>query len=470
MYERRFEIGQGQHLTLAETSANVTLVTWDEDKVLVRLYKGREEHLTVDDTENGPSLSALTSCEVKVPHAVEVHVRQARGNLTVKGVVNLNAEQIRGNLKLCEIGDAVIVEVYGNLRVATADSVRISGTAFGNADLNQVASVDLQNVRGNLRVQAAERLRASRIGGSLQARGISGAVDCDQVGGNAMLTDVAGRVTLDQVAGSLAGRSLTGGVKAPKVGGNLALEGEMGGGCSYHSKVGGNAVLRLQQEANAYFSLSAGGHLKSSLLLQDEERTGRSLTGTLGSGGAEVFVEAGGNLLLGGDRVAVGTELGEEISRQIEDTLRAVDLEAIGRQVSDEMETALSRLRVKMESIDWDRIGLRTQQAVEKAMDRMQVDMERLTEKTARQQERLERHAEKEAHRRARQEQRRRRSAEREPFVEGRVEVSDAPEEPAGQAEATGLDLEQERLSILRMVEQGQITPQEAEMLLDALE
>jgi hypothetical protein len=31
------------------------------------------------------------------------------------------------------------------------------------------------------------------------------------------------------------------------------------------------------------------------------------------------------------------------------------------------------------------------------------------------------------------------------------------------------LDLGEERLSILRMVEQGQISPQEAEMLLDAL-
>jgi hypothetical protein len=30
-------------------------------------------------------------------------------------------------------------------------------------------------------------------------------------------------------------------------------------------------------------------------------------------------------------------------------------------------------------------------------------------------------------------------------------------------------DLDEERLSILRMVEQGQISPEEAEMLLDAL-
>jgi len=31
-------------------------------------------------------------------------------------------------------------------------------------------------------------------------------------------------------------------------------------------------------------------------------------------------------------------------------------------------------------------------------------------------------------------------------------------------------DLDEQRLSILKMVEQGQITPEEAEMLLDALE
>jgi hypothetical protein len=31
-------------------------------------------------------------------------------------------------------------------------------------------------------------------------------------------------------------------------------------------------------------------------------------------------------------------------------------------------------------------------------------------------------------------------------------------------------DLDEERLSILRMVEQGQISPEEAEMLLDALQ
>jgi E3 ubiquitin-protein ligase DOA10 len=123
-----------------------------------------------------------------------------------------------------------------------------------------------------------------------------------------------------------------------------------------------------------------------------------------------------------------------------------------------------------MESIDWDRIGLRTQQAVEKAMDRMQIDVERVAEKAARQQERLERHAQKEAHRRKRQEQKHHRTAEGESMSEGNGEVVDWPEDPAGQPAAPEYDLEQERLSILRMVEQGQIAPQEAELLLDALE
>ncbi len=47
--------------------------------------------------------------------------------------------------------------------------------------------------------------------------------------------------------------------------------------------------------------------------------------------------------------------------------------------------------------------------------------------------------------------------------AEGTAAEVDAPADP-------GPNLDEERLSILKMVEQGQVTPAEAEMLLDALE
>jgi exonuclease VII large subunit len=167
----------------------------------------------------------------------------------------------------------------------------------------------------------------------------------------------------------------------------------------------------------------------------------------------------------------MGAELGEEISRQIEAGLQAIDLEAIGRQVSEEMDAALSRLQVKLESVDWERIGTQSQSAVERAMEQMRRNMDRMVEKAARHQEKVERKVEREQRRLERLERRRQKVAGREQGAQ--EELGDAATEAAyrddGPVEPEP-DLDEERLSILRMVEQGQISPEEAEMLLDALQ
>ena len=274
-------------------------------------------------------------------------------------------------------------------------------------------------------------------------------------------------VTLDQVAGNLNAKSLTGGAKIGRIGGNLLLNGELGTGCSYHLKADGNALLRLVEGTNAHLTLSAKGRLQSSMELGDAERTTQTLTGTLGEGGAEVVVEAKGNLLLGGDPSC--SELGVEISRQVEEALGAIDFEAIGQQVSGELEEAMSRLRVKLESTDWERVGHRARAAVERAMERIQRDMDRWAAGVARHQVRVERAATRDAYREARAARRTARRDQRQGWqgseqYEGE-DSEGTPSEPLGPE----VDLDEERLSILRMVEQGQVTPEEGELLLDAL-
>lgn len=173
-----------------------------------------------------------------------------------------------------------------------------------------------------------------------------------------------------------------------------------------------------------------------------------------------------GNLVLAGSHEPTGEDLGEEISRQVEEGLRAIDLEAIGRQAGEEMEAAMARLRVKLDGMDWERVGQRAQQAVERAMAQMQRDVDRLAAKAARHQESLERRAEREAERLTRLERRWQRPAWPQPaeavVAESRTRGSAEPPQPEP-------DLDEERLSILRMVERGQITPEDAELLLDAL-
>ncbi len=477
MFERRIQVQEGDRLTLVEMTQDVVLVGGDQADVLIRLRDGQEEDLGIEVTEAGPAMSVRAACEVQVPTWLPVTVRQVAGNLKVRGLADLNAEQVRGNLKLDRVSQVVIAEVYGNLKANATGSLRLVGTIYGNANLHAVQAIDLQNVRGNLQTRVSDHLRASRISGNLQAREIGGPLDVDQVGGNAQLKGVSGSLTLDQVAGNLVAKNLTGGARVPRIGGNLVLNGDLGAGTTYQFKADGNATLRLSEGAGAHLTLRSAGKLLSSVALAAEERDGDTLTGTLGDGGAEIVIEADGNVMLGGAQPAIGAEIGVEISRQVQESLRAIDLEAIGREVSGELEAAMSRLRVKLESADWDRIGHQSQHAVERAMDRMQRDMDRMVEKAARRQARLEHKAERQARRSERLERKGKREMQRQPESEVEADrldwlpgeaaepvlsVAEGPVEPQP-------NLDEERLSILKMVEQGQITPVEAEMLLDAL-
>jgi hypothetical protein len=454
MFERRIQVEPGAHLTLVEMVSDVTLAAWDGDDVLVRLRTGAEEGLSIEQTEAGPAISANEGCEVYVPAWMLVAVREVAGNLKATGLAALNAEQVRGNLKIAEVEEVILAEVYGNLKADGTQSLRLVGTVYSNATFEGVQNADLQNVRGNLRAQAMDQCRVSRIGGNLQVKECRGALSADRVGGNALLIGVAGVLSLNQVAGNLVAKNLVGGARVGRIGGNLVLNSGLGSGCTYHFQSDGNATLRLSEGANAHVTLLAEGRLVTSSALAIEEQDGSRLTGTVGEGGAELVVEAKGNVVLGSAQPSVGANLGDEISRQVEESLSAIDFEAIGRQVSEEMEASMSRLRVKLEGVDWERLGSQAQHAVERAMGQIQRDVDRMADRAAKQQVRWERKEERRVHR-----QRQRQSAD---AVFQPVEEDAEPEHPEW-------DVEEERLSILRMVEQGQISPEEAEMLLDAL-
>jgi hypothetical protein len=508
MFEKRIEVEGGQKVTLLEMAANVALEGWGEPDVLVRLREGAEHDLTVEAGEGGPVLSARNNVEIFIPGDLQVQVRNVRGNLAGGKLSELDAEQVGGNCKVESVGRLAVTEVYGNLKAESIESVRVPGTVYGSARFGSVAQVDVQNVRGDLVVKSGGRVRATRVGGSLVAKQIGEGLDVDEVGGNATLKDIAARASIDRVAGNLIAKNMMGGARVSRIGGNIALSGPLAAGQSYHFQADGNAAIRVPEGTGADVTLQARGRVIAAGEVKEDAETRGRWTGKLGDGGAELFVDARGNVILGGDSGrgwTISDEMSdevtrqmEEVARQVEEAMRGVDFEAIGRQVSSEVDEAMSRLRVKLESVDWERIGHRTQEAIERAMGRMQQDVDRVAERAARHQERSARQQEAAAARQAAAAERRARAEAR---AEKRAARADRPEAwacemdaEAGQPDVApedaymatgdrpspwaeegfdagpGPDLDEERLSILRMVEQGQISPEEAEMLLDALE
>jgi len=407
MYEQRIAVAAGQTLTLTELAGNSRLEGSDGAEIVLRLPEGDAEDVTLEQTENGPVISAMVDCELRVPAGTPVAVRQAQGNLKITEMATLNAEQVRGNLKLGEVGQATVAEVYGNLKAAESTSLRVVGTVYGEVSLAEIEAVDVQNVRGGMRAREVGRLRISRIAGGLVAKEVGGTLEVDQVGGDAVLKEIGGLVTIGQVAGNLVAKQLGGGAGVARIGGNLVFSGLLGIGRSYQFKAGGNAAIRLEPEAAAHVSLSAGGRLLSSLVLTGEQRTAQALSGLLNDGGAELAVEAGGNLAIrtgeheedeepleghddepaDGSGRRFGENVGEQLSASFDDIGRQMEasFDSIGRQMETEIEAAMGRLRVKLESMDWARMGDRAQASVERAMSRLEKESGHLAQRMARQ-------------------------------------------------------------------------------------
>ena len=454
MYEQRIPVEGAARLTLVEMEQNVAVMGWDEAEVLVRLPKGAVEDLSIEETEEGPAVSAKVDCEVCVPAGLPVQVVEVKGNLAAKEIKTLQVEKVRANLQVKDVEGGGVVEVYGNLDAKGVASLQVKEAVYGNATLSEVEAVDLKQVRGSLSAKELGQLQAERLSGNLYAKEIHGPLTVERVGGNALLKEIGGAVSLEKVGGNFTAKDLTAGAKVAKIGGNLALNGEIGAGCTYHFKAGGNGLLRLGEEASAHLTLNAGGIVQAAATLTDVERSPSSLRGTLGEGGAEIVVEAGGNILMGGKGPLISVELREEVSHQLEESLRvmeeslrAIDFEAIGQQISAEMDRAMSKLQVKLADVDWENLGRRTQRSIERAMEHMQRDIDRAIERTQRRQEKLERMTE--------------RAAYREHLAHRGMGVPRAAR-PAP-------DLDAERLAILKMLEEGTISAGEAETLLEAL-
>ncbi len=482
MSEKQIQLAEGAEVTLLEMAGDLKVSGWDEAYVQVELDSDEEKDLVIGESPSGPELSARASCEVWVPAGTPVTVGQARGNVKVREMqATFKAEQVSGDLKLSNMGEAAIDTVHGNLKASDLSSLRVTDVVAGNASVKQVESVDLRAVHGNLRAKALGLLRVGHVAGQVVVKDVEGPVSAEQVDGSAVLKDVGGMVVLDKVAGNLVARDLLGGVKAGRIDGNLVLGGDLGSGCTYQFRTSGNAALKLAEDANASLMLKAGGRVMSTATLTEEERTENSLSGILGDGGTELSVEADGNVSLGhpgrgtccedeeemwdegeDELGRAGFSLGDEISRQVEQSLRAIDVEEISRRASEEIERAMTQMRAKLESIDWARVGYQAEGAMERALGQMQRELDRLSEKAARQQEKMQRAAEQRQRQAERQAERQRRPAAR---------VQTMPWQ-AGQptpAPMPAPSFDEERLSILTMVEQGQITIQEAETLLDAL-
>jgi hypothetical protein len=309
---------------------------------------------------------------------------------------------------VCPASASITVQhVSGDLRVNELKGTLAIDTVNGDVSLRDIGPTMLRNIQGDLSVRDG-----------------SGDLRIETVRGDAKVKRVAGNVAIDRVSGDLVTSDLGQNASFGSVNGDISIDTDLKPGQAVMAKANGDIVLRINS-GGAQLNLNSRGDLRCRVPVTNWQGNDRSATARLGDGSAAVSLTADGDLLVlpGSNRW---------------------DTDSFSGQVESMIESAMGQF--------------------ESQMTRIQSDLEKRLGGLRGMGDRTERAAERARHAAERAKQRAERAAKSWGtfFTPGRPSAPPTP--PAEPV------TDQERLAVLKMVEEGKITADDAAKLLAAME
>lgn len=400
-------------IVIQQILGNLLIKGGDEPQVVIQ---ADPSELTVEKQDDSLQLSCLGDCNIRLPHGATIKIAAAHGD---------------AHLKYLE--DALTI-----------------GTIHGSLTLRSVAGTQIDTVHGDF--------SAKEVDGSLQVQSIYGNAAAREIMGDCVLEDVQGNLDLREIEGQI----------TTNCSGNVRMRLNLLSGSNYQVKADGNLYCHLPHDASVKLVMIGESDIikvkspKSAQVYHQSE-----LTLELGDASAEMLLSAGGGLYVSYDEDGRGEGYGSE-------TTYPEDLsQQIAQQVEAQISSQLQMINEQIErmSDQFNRVGMSTDEAnriLEKARQASERGTARAQEKLRLAQEKLERKLEATR----RQQERRARAAEER--AQGHSRRSWGIEWPAPPTPppppSTPQVSEEERLMILRMLEQKKISLDEADKLLAALE
>ena len=438
METSQFQVGPQSVLLMRLASSDAAIKGWDADIVELTVDGERQEY-AVEQREDLLAIDCQVPLSVSIPHTMAVRIEQVQGDLVLHGLDGeVSVERVAGECTLHACAARVSIRhVDGDLTVEGASGALNVGEAGADVRLTDIdAPVEVARASGDVRVRGVgDLLKIGTVGGDVRAR------------------QIEGMLVLEEAGGDLKGVDLEGGMNVHLVRGDLSLRTALTPGRTYEGRAGGDIVVRVPADTSARFTLEAQGGISTRLLRIEEKESGR-VVGQMGAGEAQVVLCAGQHLSLkpddmwgeGGEGPAVdwGGAIAAQVEARIAEQLEGLDLNG---SIRGEIEKAMRKA--------WGKTAESRRHALEHA--RQAEEQARQAEERARRaQERVQRQAEKMA-----------RKAERMASEKARrwhVSVQTGRQPARRQAS------EDEQLAVLRLLQEGKITAEEAEKLLKALE
>jgi len=419
----------------------------------------------------------MTRQVVNTSLAPDCVVGQVMGDLRVKGwdLPQVAVDADPDALGLREEEDTVYLDCQGDLEIRLPHGASLKIEAVhGDAQIKLLdEQVEIGQVHGSLSLRNVAGAAIAALHGDLSARSVTGDLEIQQAQGDVDIRQVEGACNLREVLGDLELQNVRGDLLAVSKGDARVILGFLQGE-SYKIQASGDVYVGIPPEAGLRLHLvSAGRSIKLRLPEHSQIYQQEQVDLEVGLGEVDLSVEAGGDISLAAEARSATTfgwegsalnmsDFSEQITRQVESQI-GQQMEEVTRRVQEQMERLSESL---------NRSGMSPDEAhrvVEQAMRASERETARAQEKMRRAQEKLERKLE-DAQRRAEQKAR---AEERSPWARPRHtwgrSVS-TPPPPSPPPAAPGPVSEEERLMILRMLEQKKISLEEADRLLSALE
>lgn len=324
----------------------------------------------------------------------------------------------------------------------------------GDAKITNLDSrSDIEHINGDLIARHIGDTVIGNVDGDCIAKYISGELQVKNINGDMIAQNIAGDMVIENVHGDLEVREVSGSCTCSNVGGDLEVVIDFQDGNNYQFACQNTIAFAITSQTNVMFivpkdvNISVDGSLNDVDLEIEDDENGQQII--IGEGGAEVHVLRAQNVDL---TYRSGFHAEIDISLDLEDQMHD-----IGRQVNE----SLSGLG--------DMIGMHTQNALDSAASAIsqstgfikKFNVKDMEHRVKRAEERANRHADRMQRHSERQAKRAERRAEKILRFKKRQRDQEIQKDPVSN---------EERLMILRMVEEGKLTIEEAEKLLSALE
>jgi len=364
--------------------------------------------VTMVEEDGHVYITVNSSCSMTVPVNASFEIEKGMGSIKISGVQNkIMIAKVLGNLVLKDVAEVAVEKIGGNFSL-----------------LQAAGSVIVEKVGGNLVLSGLDSFRGEKIGGSCKVKDIRGDFILEKMGGGFKGQNINGTLRLERLGGSFSARqvSLAGDLHA---GGDVRLKDFNLASSHVEVKAGGGIYLDIGEGfPDTRFEMRTGARNIRVKVREDNLKIGDThFEYSMGSPGHTMELAAGGSIALNET-----TELDEEIVGDLSESF-VYEESHLSELIQERIDSATRRAenKVKAAEIRLDQIRER----VEKHRGfNINVDF-------------------------------------------GSGEPPDRPEQPvppvsrpAGKKGAS----DEERLMILKMLQEKKITVDEAETLFKALE